>query len=192
MRLVWWDHFPLKVYFQSAPVVQGEDLNTIVMAGFNHWSSVSGHALATQVMSAAEADVTVSYDTSGTSYWLGRARIGFMPSTMQVLSGSIEIRLDPGISRAAVVDGIRATAQHEFGHVIFLNGHSSNEFDSMYPYGSPTEYRGLSERDANSLKTVYCGGFNGGTGTRSRPYSAMNLDGSLAYPELPTFTTIED
>ncbi len=183
--LWWWETLPLKIHFTSAPTMQGQDLNTLALDGFNRWSSVVGRPVAVQVATAGEADVSVSYITTGTP--LGRATVGYMPFNRQAFTGTVTFKTWAGMTVAEVTQGFLSTAQHEFGHILFIGGHSPQNGDSMYPYAVPSNFVPLTQRDHDSLKTTYCDSFD----QRLRS-SFMHQ----ARPELwdldPVFVSVED
>jgi hypothetical protein len=159
----WWNHFPLNVYFSSAPTFQNQDVNSIVLAGMNAWSEVSGVTMASEVQTQSQADVVITYvhvNSAPTNTWLGQTSWSFSPSTAQTFDAETQLKIWDTMTVAEVTNGLRHTAQHEFGHVLFLGGHSPFPSDSMYPSGSTNEYKPLTQRDANSLLTAYCGSFS--------------------------------
>jgi hypothetical protein len=159
----WWDHFPLRVYFRSNPTIQGQSLVDVSLAGFNAWSSVSGKTMAVQVSSPDNADVVVTFENLSApprnSDFLGSTSWTYNPSTLETVEAEVTLRTWNGITAGQVANGFRSTAQHEFGHAIFLAGHSPYEADSMYPFGNINTYTSLTTRDENSLLTTYCGSF---------------------------------
>lgn len=162
-KVHWWNHIPLKVYFNTDPTIQGQLLSTVCMNGFNAWSVVAGENVATIVGSAGQADVVITFDNlpsaPGGGQILGQAQWSYNPTTMQVNSATILLKTWNGMTLAEVADGLRRTAQHEFGHVIFMGGHSETSADTMYPSGPIATYTPLTTRDENSLNTAYCGSF---------------------------------
>jgi predicted Zn-dependent protease len=165
----WWDHFPLRVYFQSNPTIQGQSLIAVSMAGFNTWSDVAGKAVAVQVASPDNADLVVKFENLSSppqgDQFVGATSWSYNPSTFETIDAEMTLRTWNGMSAGQVVNGLRSTAQHEFGHAIFLSGHSPFEADSMYPFGDINTYNPLTTRDENSLLTTYCGSFQDRTST---------------------------
>lgn len=159
----WWDHFPLKVYFTSDPTIQGQQLSTVCLAGFNAWASVAGENVAVQVGTEGEADVVITFQNlasiPGGGQWIGQASWSYNPITREVGSADITLRTWDGMTLAEVADGLRRTAQHEYGHVLFMGGHSEAGADTMFPSGPVDVYTALTTRDQNSLNTAYCGSF---------------------------------
>lgn len=168
----WWDHFPIRVYFTSNPTLQGQSLVTVSMAGFNAWSEVAGKTVAVQVFSEDEADLVVSFQNQGSppgdGDWVGQTSWSFSPTTRETFNSDMTLRTWNGMTTNQVANGLRGTAQHEFGHAIFLDGHSNRSQDSMYPFGSLGSYTPLTIRDENSLATAYCGSFDNRAPSQSR------------------------
>jgi len=159
----WWNHFPVKVYFQSSPQINSQDVVTIVMNGMNAWSTPAGVTLVTQVNSSGSADVVVSFTNlthePGAGDTLGQTSWSYDPSTSRITSATMELMTWTGMSNAQLQDGLRRTAQHEMGHALFMGGHSTDPLDTMYPSGPDDAYTALTTRDDNSLLTAYCGSF---------------------------------
>ena len=160
----WWDHFPLRVYFRSNPTVNGQSLVAISMAGFNAWSEVTGQVMAVQVASPDTADLVVTFENlpeqPRNGDFLGSTSWTYSPSSLQTFESEMILRTWNGITSSQISSGFRSTAQHEFGHAIFLAGHSPNDEDSMYPFSNVNDLVPLSIRDENSLLTTYCGSFD--------------------------------
>jgi hypothetical protein len=134
------------------------------MAGFNAWSDVTGKAMAVQVASADSADLIVNFenlaDQPRDGDFLGSTSWTYSPSSLQTFESEMILRTWNGITSTQISNGFRSTAQHEFGHAIFLAGHSPNDEDSMYPFSNVNDFVPLSIRDENSLLTAYCGSFD--------------------------------
>jgi hypothetical protein len=166
----WWDHFPIRVFFTTHPKLQGLNLSDVAMAGFNAWSEVSGITMATEVGSESQADLVVTFENipnePGSGDVLGQTSWTYSPSTFETFSAEMTLRTWTGMTADEVANGFRRTAQHEFGHAIFLSGHSPFSQDTMYPFGPTSVYTALTERDKNSLASAYCGSF--GNRVRSR------------------------
>lgn len=159
----WWDSFPIRVYFANDGTLQGQQLSDVAMAGFNSWSSSAGQTLAVEVATESQADVVVSFqnvqDQPGGGDFVGQTSWTYSPSTRQTFGADMILRTWDGMTANQVANGLRRTAQHEFGHVLFLSGHSPNSEDTMYPFGTVNTYTALTEQDENSLLSAYCGSF---------------------------------
>lgn len=162
--IYWWNHFPLKVYFNSDPTIQGQSGVAVAMSGFNAWSATAGTTVAVQVNSASDADIVVTFENHanapGSGGTLGQTSWSYVPSTHRTTSATMDLVTWDTMTLAQMADGLRHTAQHEFGHVLFLGGHSTASADTMYPWSSIDTYSALTTRDNNSLNTAYCGSFS--------------------------------
>ena len=159
----WWAQFPLRIYFPNNPTIQGMQLVPIAMEGFNAWSAVAGRTLAVEVANEAQADVVVVFENvptqPGGGDFVGQTSWTYSPSTFKTFSAEMTLRTWNNMTVNQVANGFRRTAQHEFGHVLFLAGHSPHNGDTMFPFGGGDVYTALTTRDQNSLKTAYCGSF---------------------------------
>lgn len=161
-QLHWWDHFPLKVYFSSEPTIAGQNAADVAMAGFQGWNTPAGTNLVQKVNSPSGADVVVDFEhqTSppGGGDVLGQTGWSYNPQTFQVSSATVTLLTWDNMTNAQV-NGFRRTAMHEYGHVLFMGGHSEASADVMYPSGPVDQFTALTTRDNNSLKTAYCDSF---------------------------------
>lgn len=156
----WWQTYPLQIYFSASPTLHSTNINSLVLKAFNYWSNSVGFEVAVETKDLNKAHVVVDYPTSATmpgGTWIGRATWSYLPFNMQVIFGNVYLRLWDNMTAAEVADGLRQTAQHEFGHILFMGGHSPVAADSMYPWGITDQYKSLTLRDENSYKTSYCG-----------------------------------
>jgi hypothetical protein len=158
-QLHWWDHFPLKVYFSSEPTIAGQNAADLAMAGFEGWNTPAGANLVEKVNSASGADVVIDFQHQapppGGGDVLGQTGWSYNPQTFQVSSATISLLTWDNMS-SAEANGFRRTAMHEYGHVLFLGGHSEVTADVMFPSGPADQFTPLTTRDNNSLKTAYC------------------------------------
>jgi len=132
------------------------------MSAFNYWSSVVFKTVATKVNTQQEADVVVSYENFATmplGTWIGYSSWNYFPWNYQTFNGNITIRTWDNMTAQEVSNGLLQTSQHEFGHMLFLGGHSEASPDTMYPYGQTDVYKPLTQRDQNSIKTAVCDSF---------------------------------
>ena len=77
----------------------------------------------------------------------------------RMTSAKIRLNIWPNMTRAEVFAGFKATAAHEFGHALGIEGHSDNENDLMFAAHSTSEGGEVTQRDLNTLKTAYCDRF---------------------------------
>lgn len=167
-KILTWPGFPINVYFASNQVNtyggNSFDTNDIFWAAMQRWvAASSGNMIVNQVGSSAGADITVDVNQLSTAPGgggtLGFTQVTYYPSTGQIVSAHVTINTWPGMTAAQFKDGLKATCTHEFGHALFLQGHSDDSLDNMYYQGSSSLDKPLTQRDINSFLTAYCGTF---------------------------------
>jgi hypothetical protein len=140
-----WDRFPLQVFFERDKNYR-PDRQACVVRGMERWTAAThGFVRFEQADSRTAADVVVRFDPSSNDGY----------TTTHFTNGEIttaDVRV--GVKRGSSPD-MEAIASHEFGHVLGIDGHSSDKGDLMYPVhrmGAP--YR-VSARDLNTLARIY-------------------------------------
>jgi hypothetical protein len=177
-RLLFWERFPLRVAFRNDktyPDGSGGMISVALLAeeAFGRWQTASsGGVQISRVGSTSEAEVSVTFSTlpsrPGAGGTLGTTSLSFIESSGRIVSASIEIATWPGMTVAELFLGLKATAAHEFGHALFLLGHSENAGDLMFPSVNLERDKMISTQDINSLFTSYCGSFGRSPVDRSR------------------------
>lgn len=168
-KLRHWNTFPLTVYFEND--YSYDDNGTTVMASdqtrtaMQRWVAAEGGTpLFTETTNKSAAQIVVNFNTlsasPGPGDTLGQTTINYYDSTNQIVHADVTIMLWPNMTHAEYVNGLRHTICHEFGHALFLQGHSNNAVDVMYYQGSTTQDSQLTTRDENTFLTAYCGQFN--------------------------------
>ncbi len=176
--LRYWPNFAITVYFTNEQTF--DDNGTLVSTSdlsrtaISRWESAAdGADLFTEVTSANGAQVTVSFNqlasAPGSGDTLGTTVVSFFPSNSQLISAEVVINTWVGMTRAQFIDGLKQTITHEFGHVLYLQGHSDNPADTMYYQSDPSVDGPLTTSDINSLQTAYCGDFTNNLTSRARP-----------------------
>lgn len=163
-----WESFPVTLKFENA--VTFNDGGTLIStndlgrSAIGRWSTTAGTALVNEVTGVTSALITVRINQIGAQPGAGGTlavtTTTYFPSNNQLVSAEIEINVWPGMTRNQFVNGLRHTMTHEFGHALFLQGHSDQAADTMYYQSDPSVDVPLTTRDKNSLKTAYCGDFS--------------------------------
>lgn len=169
-RLLYWSRFPLRVSFRNDrtyPDGFGGTISVSAVAtdAFGRWKAETSGAVDFYFVGAAEAaDIEVNVvelaSRPGAGGTLGQTAIHFEEPSGRITKSVMTLNVWPGITKAEVSQGLRATSAHEFGHAIFLLGHSENNADLMFPEINPTADKFLSTADLNSLRTSYCDVFS--------------------------------
>ena len=165
--LLHWERFPLRVSFPAGRLATRER-KALALAGFDEWVRATRGAVSYQVVPAeAQADVTVTFaphpPASGSSQAGGRTILSRTGVVLTKAAISLTERdEDP--------DAFQATAAHEFGHALGIDGHSDDPDDIMFPVMSlprplvrndetdpPPPVRGVTRRDLNTLRAAYPG-----------------------------------
>lgn len=162
-----WSRFPLRVFIRDRVTFQGQiSSDDVIRGGIDKWRNAIGSALGVQyVGSESQADIVIRIRDQANrppnGQPLGVTNVSYVPSTGQLVSADIELVTWSTMSRTEFETGLRGTAGHEFGHALFLLGHSPNQSDLMYFQKDPAVDPPVSGRDVNSLVTAYCGTFGG-------------------------------
>jgi predicted Zn-dependent protease len=163
-----WPGFPLRVYFASNQTATYSgttyDTTDTFLDALQRWSDAStGNMTFTKINTSTNADITVNVNqlasAPGGGGTLGYTQVTYYPSNGQIVSANVTINTWPGMTEAQFADGLKGTSTHEFGHALFLQGHSDQIPDSMYYQGSSALDKSLTTRDKNSFLTAYCGTF---------------------------------
>lgn len=158
-RLLHWERFPLHLYFTPGDLAT-KGRREAAQAGFDQWVRATKDFVHYQVVTKPEqADVTVTFlpndsvPNQGGS--CGHTSLSFFELTMK--SAAISL------ATADVPSGdLQATAAHEFGHALGIDGHSDDPDDLMYAVLTrsasgdlPLPSHAVTNRDLNTLKVCY-------------------------------------
>lgn len=166
--LVHWNVFPLKVYVASdvsktfASV--SHNASDTVDTAMQRWQNVStGGTTYTRVNAQTGADIVVTFHdlttAPGPGQALGVTTITYTPSTKQVTKATMTINTWQGMTSDEFFLGLAKTVTHEFGHALFISGHSPFTSDVMYWQSDPSLDGLPTNRDQNTILTAYCGVF---------------------------------
>ncbi len=188
--LLRWPSFPLR-YFVGATQTRTFgtttlSTRTIMRDALQRWTAASGNqATFTEVSSEGDADIIMRAEqisaAPGPSDTLGTTLIEYFTSNSQITRATVRIFTWPGMTQAQFSQGLLGTSTHEFGHALFLLGHSPAPGDLMFPSSDPNVDDTIKTRDTNTFLTSYCGDFG-----RSRRPMAAPLPG-----EKPASISIE-
>lgn len=184
-----WPRFPVTIAVRNEVILRtpGGDVGTTgpILNGMDAWTSSSGERVAYRLLDpGAAADIVVTVQQvaaqPGAGEFLGRTNVTYDPSTRELVRAELTVRVWPGMSLQEATAGLRTTSAHEFGHALFLVGHSERPTDLMYYRGSADDDKPVQTRDLNSLLTAYCGAF---------PRSRQSPPSGRTKLETITFTT---
>lgn len=167
-RFLHWNGFPLRVGFASAVTYDPGGASVLSTDVFKDaamkWFHTTSGNVRFEFPTSGSVDITVNIvilpDAPGSGQQLGATTINFIPSTGQITSASMTIYAWNGMTLGQFQDGMKRTAAHEFGHALFLDGHSANGGDLMYFLSDPNVDGWPTSSDINSLYTAYCGTFS--------------------------------
>lgn len=204
-QLLRWRNFPLRVAFSREVVFDPGGLSIsssdMIKEAVARWGAETGGQV--QFVYPADGsnpDVVVDVPTLGSEpgpgQFLGKTEITYEVNTGIIRSARITINTWSGMTVDQFVGGLKSTASHEFGHALFLNGHSADPADLMYFRGDQNSDSFPTTRDRNTIVTAYCGDFSlrpqGAAGplqTKTiacgRGFNAASRDSSPARPLAP-------
>lgn len=159
-RLLHWSHFPIRVYFTPG-ILKTQERQEAALAGFDEWVHTTQDLIKYQVVTTdAQANVIVTFlpDSSvpGKEGATGNTRLSFSGTALK------QAQMVLATAEAAPAD-LQATAAHEFGHALGIDGHSDDPADIMFPTlrrvlaGSdlPLPVHNVTPRDLHTLKACY-------------------------------------
>lgn len=170
-----WSQFPLRLFIKNTvthpSTVATTDEHAIEAA--SRWTNASnGQANFVRVTQQSQAQVTFEVATLpspvGSGGTLGFTEVTYFQSNRQIVSARIVVNVWNGMTSDQFDKGLKNTITHEFGHALFMQGHSDADADVMYFQGELDVDSALTTRDVNSFLTAYCGNFRS-RATRSNP-----------------------
>lgn len=158
----WWKGFPIKIWFDT-PLVFGTSqgnvsTTTVILEGINRWPTATGNGVSyTIVTNESEAHVKIHVDFLGAEPGtLAVTTASTFQISREVIAADILFHTWQGITDAQFLNGLKATAAHEMGHVLFIKGHSNDTADLMYSSNDSRFDKAISGTDVNTIRTVYC------------------------------------
>ncbi len=164
--LLHWSGFPVRVHYINDITFDPGGLNIsavdVVTTARNRWTTASnGGVTFDEVGTPGQADIVVQFEHLDSQPSGGEAlaftQITYAPSTSTIFSAEITIHTWDGMTRNQFENGLKSTASHEFGHALFISGHSPLNIDLMYFAASASADKQISVQDRNTLETAYCG-----------------------------------
>jgi len=170
-----WSEFPIRLYIKNTVSHPSTVATTDehALEGAARWTNASnGQANFVRVSTESQAQVTFEVATLpspvGSGGTLGYTEVMYFPSSRRIVSARVVVNVWNGMTADQFNKGLKNTITHEFGHALFMQGHSDADADVMYFQGELDLDNVLTSRDVNSFLTAYCGTFRS-RATRSLP-----------------------
>jgi predicted Zn-dependent protease len=158
-------HMPIKVFISNGADVPGyrSTFNGMIRDSFDRWSQASGSKISwKQVSDRNAADVTVDWTTQvkqlpqGTEAGETNALTRLNTATNQGIIYGARMHFLTQLNGEAFSDNeMFRTCLHEAGHALGLQGHSTDPQDVMYYAISKRQQPILSDRDRQTMATLY-------------------------------------
>ncbi len=164
--LLHWERFPLRVSFPAGRLATRER-KALALAGFDEWVQATRGAVSYEVVpTASPGDLTVIFLPHPSAVSPPVGGLTTLTRAGAVLKKAAMSLTERDEDPAA----FQATAAHEFGHALGIDGHSDDPDDIMFPVMSlprplvrndetdpPPPVRGVTRRDLNTLRAAYPG-----------------------------------
>ena len=165
-----WDSFPVNVYRAPHHIftfpLSSYDTDVIAKTALDRWVDAVPHGISyTFVPSDPTKGISITFNhlsrPPSAGEPLGVTTLFYNATSGLLHKANTVINYWDGITEAEVRFGLLFTTTHEFGHGLFINGHSPVFADTMYFAASTVEVKTVTQRDANTLASAYCGTFTG-------------------------------
>ncbi len=158
-----WPALPVRVHFTNditltPPGGAATRVNDLIRAAFDRWPAATGGTVGyTLTDDPALANISVTTTTIPDPHGLSETGTTSVsaPSGNLLTAAVMQIFVWPDITVPELTQGLLATAAHEFGHALGIEGHSPDPSDLMYVSHDPNADVPLSLRDVNTIKTLY-------------------------------------
>ncbi len=142
---------PMRVWIEPSPLPNyRSEFARAVEASFNDWANIGLPFLFTFVRDSARAEVHVTWVDRFEGRMTGRT-LWRHDQHGWIVGGSIELALHLPDGRPVVLDGVRAIALHEVGHLVGLD-HPSDETSVMAAQVFVTQ---MNEADRRTARLIY-------------------------------------
>lgn len=160
------ERLPVKVFISSGRGIEGfrESYRQALVEAFNAWVGASGNRLGyILVADRTQADVICGWTSNptevsraGTQSERGIAEV-VANSTNEIQRATIKILTKPVIEESILSDDdMKKACLHEVGHVLGLQGHSTNNHDIMFfTIDTSTVWPVLTKRDKSTISGLY-------------------------------------
>ena len=164
------EKLPIRVFIQNAEIVNGKSVGgfkqsfrTALLSAFDDWCHASGDRIKYQIVPDKEhADIYCTFTSdplevteNGTLSERGSAKIIVKGS--QIERATLKILTRPILEEGVLSDDeTKKACLHEVGHVLGLQGHSTNNHDVMFfTVDTATVWPVLSRRDKATIVRLY-------------------------------------
>ena len=157
-----WPVLPVRVHFTNDIVLTppggaATRVNDLIRAAFDRWPAATGGIIG-YVLTDDPAQANISVTTTTVPDPSGLSETGSTSVTAGggvLAAATVQVYVWPDITAPELTRGLPATAAHEFGHALGIEGHSPDPSDLMYVSHDPNADVPLSLRDVNTIKTLY-------------------------------------
>jgi Tfp pilus assembly protein PilF/predicted Zn-dependent protease len=161
------NRLPIKVFIDNGNKVDGfrESFRRCLVEALDAWIEASGNKLAyTLVSNRANSDVVCEWtdnpaDVTGKGTQAERGISHVFTSGNIITKGTLKILTRPTLEQGTLSDeDVKKACLHEVGHLLGLQGHSTNNHDVMFfTVDTSTVWPVLTKRDKLTMAKLYAG-----------------------------------